>query len=67
MVAENIQICGVQVRGNRVCKSKKMKVDIVTKAKLSARSLSSPHGKDKLLIPPVKGENYENLFKNQLP
>ena len=67
MVAKNIQICGVQLIGNRICKSKKMKLDIVTKAKLSSRSLSSPQGKDKLLIPPVKGEDYENLFKNQLP
>ena len=45
---------------------KKMKVDIVTKTKLSPRSLSSPQGKNKLLIPPVKGEGYENLFPNEL-
>ena len=33
---------------------KKMKVAIVTKVKLSPWSLSSPQGKNKLLIPPVK-------------
>ena len=47
--------------------SRKMKVDIVTKAKLFPRSLLSPQGKDKLLIPPVKGEDCENLFQNELP
>ena len=41
-------------------KVKKMKVDIVTK------SLSSPQDKNKLLIPPVKGEDYENLFPYEL-
>ena len=34
MVAENIQICGVQVSGKRICKSEKMKVDVMTKPKL---------------------------------
>ena len=48
-------------------KVKKMKVDIVTKAKkLSPQSLSSPQDKNKLLIPPVKGEDYENLFPYEL-
>ena len=45
---------------------KKMKVNIVTKAKLSPRSLHHPQGKKKLLIPLVKGEDYENLFPNEL-
>ena len=35
--------------------------------KLSPWSLLSPQGKDKLLIPPVKGEDYENLFQNESP
>ena len=45
---------------------KKMKVDIVKKAKLSPRSLSSPPRQKQITIPPVKGEDYENLFPNEL-
>ena len=45
---------------------KKMKVDIVTKAKLSPRSLSSPPRQKQITHSPVKGEDYENLFPNEL-
>ena len=63
MVVENIQICGVQVSGKWTCKSrkckwkmdlqvKKMKVDIVAKAKLSPMSLSSPPRQKQITHPP---------------
>ena len=47
---------------------KKMKVNIVTKAKLSPRSLSSPQRQRQITHPPPphKGEDYENLFQNVL-
>ena len=46
---------------------KKMKVDIVTKVKLSPRSLSSPPRQKQITHSPNKGEDYENLFPNELP
>ena len=66
MVAENIQICGVPSKWKMDLQVKKMKVDIVIKAKLSPRSLHHPRGKKKLLIPLIEGESYENLFPNEL-
>ena len=47
---------------------KKLKVDLFTTP--SQNSLPGPYhhplGRDKLLIPPVKCDDYENLFQNVL-
>ena len=47
--------------------AKKLKVDIsTTPTQNSPRSLSSPILQRQITHPPVKGENYENLFPHVL-
>ena len=44
-----------------------MKADISTTPRQNSLPgrYHNPQGKDKLLIPPVKGEDYKNLFRNK--
>ena len=58
MVVKNTQIHVVQISGKWICKSQKLKVDIsATPRKNSVTGPKChPQGRDKLLIPPFKGE-----------
>ena len=68
MVVKNIQISIVQVKGKSDCKSKKLKKGISTTSRQNSFHglYHHPKGREKLLVPSVKLEDYENLFQNLL-
>ena len=57
MIVKNTQIYGTQISRKWICKPKKLKVDISATPRKNSATGPYHHlqGRDKLLIPPVKG------------
>ena len=66
MVMKNIQVHDVVISGNLQVKNLKIDVSTTPRQNSPPSSYHHPQDRDKILILPVKSEDYENLFQNVL-